>query len=629
MNRLYIKSIGLLLLLAIGVKIHAQDTTKIVKPFTRYTTLSLTDRNKALQIIDTSYNRFELFQPQYQNLLLFQDLGNAGSSVRSLFFESTRNIGFNYLENPWHLYALQSEDAKYYNTRTPYTDISYAQGSEELLFLKLKHSQNINPRLNVGIDYQRLTSQGFLLRQYTSHYNFQAHTNYTSKNKRYQLFANYTFNKVLQEESGGIANDSIYEILTGNNRAVFTRLPEAQSRHRNRQAFVKQYYYFGNKQFVYKENDTLHDFVSSSFLSHTIKAEESNFIFENNGSRDTLLLPNQYYDVGTNSYDSAYIGKITNTVQYSIFQSKPQELKDSIQRLLSFALSHELISAGQIQYRRNFQNIIATANLEHINAKNYTTSYLAKGEFVVAGFNAGDVKLQGFLKFRTPFFDVQVNGLQHRFTPDYAFLRFKSNQFIWYNNFGKTNIAKVGGVITTRKLRHNVHLQVNQYAIQNWVYASENGTPQQQTSPEWLTSVRLSKTFQAWKFYFEHEVFYQHTNSSVIRIPELGGMVRYYVAVRLFKVMNLQLGANVFYQSRYYANAYNPATRYFYIQNNIQVGNYPVLEPFAVAEVKRALLFAKYEHANQDWIREGYYYTPHYPISLRTFRFGIRWRFYN
>jgi hypothetical protein len=25
----------------------------------------------------------------------------------------------------------------------------------------------------------------------------------------------------------------------------------------------------------------------------------------------------------------------------------------------------------------------------------------------------------------------------------------------------------------------------------------------------------------------------------------------------------------------------------------------------------------------------GYYYTPHYPVTLRTLRLGIRWRFYN
>jgi hypothetical protein len=36
------------------------------------------------------------------------------------------------------------------------------QGKQNLIFLQVKYSQNILPRWNVGIDYQRITSAGFL-----------------------------------------------------------------------------------------------------------------------------------------------------------------------------------------------------------------------------------------------------------------------------------------------------------------------------------------------------------------------------------------------------------------------------------------------------------------------------------
>ena len=85
----------------------------------------------------------------------------------------------------------------------------------------------------------------------------------------------------------------------------------------------------------------------------------------------------------------------------------------------------------------------------------------------------------------------------------------------------------------------------------------------------------------------------------------------------------------MFYNSAYYGNSYNPATRFFTLQNATRIGNYPVIDPFFNGEIKRVAFFVKYEHVNQDWFNNGFYYTPHYPISLRSLRFGIRWRFYD
>jgi hypothetical protein len=74
---------------------------------------------------------------------------------------------------------------------------------------------------------------------------------------------------------------------------------------------------------------------------------------------------------------------------------------------------------------------------------------------------------------------------------------------------------------------------------------------------------------------------------------------------------------------------WSPATRMFYIQEQNKIGNYPLINPFVSMQIKRAVLFGIYEHANQNVINNGFYNTPHHPISLQSFRMGVRWRFYN
>jgi hypothetical protein len=187
----------------------------------------------------------------------------------------------------------------------------------------------------------------------------------------------------------------------------------------------------------------------------------------------------------------------------------------------------------------------------------------------------------------------------------------------------------LGVRLSIRKFRHNFHVSANVYLLNNWIYINTIAEPQQTSTAITVTTIQLNKTFQAWKFYFEHQIIYQNSNNDVIRMPELSGKIRYYFQSR-FKKMKFQIGFDVFYNSAYYANNYSPATRMFFLQNDRKIGNYPLIDPFVSGEIKRATIFAKYEHVNQDWFNlNGFYYTPHYPISLASFRFGIRWRFYD
>jgi hypothetical protein len=181
--------LGIVILLSSN-NLWAQDSIR-KHPFIYNNALGI-DRDINYRTLDTNMNETEIFHPMYQKNVLFQDLGNIGTAGRSAIFSINQPIGFNGMFNPYESYFLLTQQARFYNTTQPFTELFYSKGSKELLFLKATHTQNILPRWNVGIDFQRISSEGFLLRQKTGHYNTQVTTNYHSKNKRYYLLAAFS-----------------------------------------------------------------------------------------------------------------------------------------------------------------------------------------------------------------------------------------------------------------------------------------------------------------------------------------------------------------------------------------------------------------------------------------------------
>jgi len=97
----------------------------------------------------------------------------------------------------------------------------------------------------------------------------------------------------------------------------------------------------------------------------------------------------------------------------------------------------------------------------------------------------------------------------------------------------------------------------------------------------------------------------------------------------LAKVMYLQLGADVRYNTAYYADAYQPATGLFYLQNSKKLGNYPYIDLFANLKLKRTRVFFLYMNAGSLFLERRYFTSLHYPMNKATFRLGVSWSFYD
>ena len=125
-------------------------------------------------------------------------------------------------------------------------------------------------------------------------------------------------------------------------------------------------------------------------------------------------------------------------------------------------------------------------------------------------------------------------------------------------------------------------------------------------------------------------VYNMNSNKDLIRVPDFMARVSIYPTLSLFKnAAILQPGVDIFYNTAYYASAYMPALRMFYLQDEKKIGNYAYIDVFVNLMVKRFRIFAKYQHINALWSQNRYYMVPHYPSQGGAFKFGLSWSFYD
>jgi hypothetical protein len=91
----------------------------------------------------------------------------------------------------------------------------------------------------------------------------------------------------------------------------------------------------------------------------------------------------------------------------------------------------------------------------------------------------------------------------------------------------------------------------------------------------------------------------------------------------------MQIGADVRYHTAYYAPSYMPATGQFFVQDKMKIGNYPVMNVYINAHLKRTRFFVQYYHLNQLFMQGDYYSMPYYPINPATLKMGLTWNFYD
>ena len=147
-----------------------------------------------------------------------------------------------------------------------------------------------------------------------------------------------------------------------------------------------------------------------------------------------------------------------------------------------------------------------------------------------------------------------------------------------------------------------------------------------------LLTMQLNQDFSLGPINWENSVTYQKSsNDDILAVPALNVYTNLYVKFKIAKVLNVDLGADVRYFTKYKGQAYSPGLGQYTVQDNgeanVKIGNYPIVNIYANMKLKHARFFLMMSHVNAG--NGEYFLTPHYPVNSRVLRFGVSWNFFN
>ncbi len=216
-------------------------------------------------------------------------------------------------------------------------------------------------------------------------------------------------------------------------------------------------------------------------------------------------------------------------------------------------------------------------------------------------------------------------------TVDFNKLLYQSdyNYYNWKNNFKNEQIKNIG-VEFSYKNWASINASYN--LIDNYTYFDENSLPTQATESLNYLKVTASNSITFRKFTLANTVMYQNVSSgeSFFKVPEIVTRNTLYYSNYLFKgkPLYLQTGVTVKYFTEFNAGAYNPLLSEFVLQNTQKIGNFPMLDFFANAQIQRTRIYLKVENFGASFTGRTYYSAPTYPYRDLTVRFGLVWNWF-
>ena len=178
--------------------------------------------------------------------------------------------------------------------------------------------------------------------------------------------------------------------------------------------------------------------------------------------------------------------------------------------------------------------------------------------------------------------------------------------------------------------KRKIELTANYSIVNNFIYNNEQGIPSQADKELLILSAYLDKDFNYRGIHFRTRVLWQQaSNEEFIHLPKLSTFVSAYYKFVVSKVLFAQIGIDTRYTTKYYADAYQPATGLFHLQSEKEYGNFPFIDGYASVRLKRTRVFFKVMNLGMQFLDGDYITTPNYGMLRTTYRLGFSWVFYD
>lgn len=362
--------------------------------------------------------------------------------------------------------------------------------------------------------------------------------------------------------------------------------------------------------------------------------------------------------LGNDSIDKTRRTSIKNTIGISLREGFNKWAKAGLTAFMSheyrnFTLTDTTNVPGERILKHHKENILSVGG-ELSKKQGKLLHYNILGEVAIAGEDAGQFNIEGNGDLNVRLLGDTVRLEAHAFiknqNPVFYFRHFHSKHYWWDNNDlskimrtrveGKLEIEKWGTTLRAgaENIKNYTYLANSSEAIKNEEGAvtgyKNNASVNQYSGNIQVLSAMLQQKFKLGILHFNGEIAYQKSSEQdLLPLPELSMYGNLYLKTGLAKkVLQLELGADVRYFTKYYAPDYTPVIGQFYVQNpenRIKIGSYPIVNVYANLHLKRTRLFVMMYHVNQGSGNARSFLAPHYPINPRMIKFGLSWNFFD
>ncbi len=605
--------------------------------------------------IDTMINGFHVHNPVFIQSISSSFLGNTGLASIPNFFNERRLYSDFLFIDPFRLYLHNSLENKYYNTKRPFSLIDFSTGGprrKNEKILNVLHTQNVNPDFNLGFRYLNVNSDGQYQHQQAVTNAISLFSSYEIDN--YQLHSNLNLNSVRAFENGGLADDTSLYNEGFETEDHMVRLQDVRNGISNNSFFISQSW----QPFFYSGNDTINgttdSWISSIKLYHVLNYNQYRRTYQDNNPQSGFyeqILINE-----DQTFDSVYYRSVTNKIMTELpgfnrgsisfnakagieneFLKGSHNIKNDTVFIFDSQSSFNPLTSEPVDTlvtKRNenkYQSNAVVASARGTAGKLF--SIWGEGGYFFQGHKSGEYDLKGGLSF--DFFEGKNRSIiaaeiqQREITPPMFMDSFSSNHFSWNNQFRRMGESILKGSVTMPERKLAVSANFN--LLNNYIYFDTVAYPRQYNDIIPVLNVSLKKDFNFWRLNFRNIVKYQATgNKEILPLPDISLYQSTWYEQKFIRgIMNVQIGFDIYYTSKYRGYAYQPATSQFHLQNQRMLGNYPFLDLFINIKHKRTRVFFKAEHLNSGYISPEYFSVLHYPRNERMFKFGFSWSFYN
>lgn len=588
-------------------------------------------------------------------------LGNLGSPRNSRIYFDRDNSNENIFVTPYSFMYENPGDFRFVNTKSPYTNLDYYKGGDkhkgEERF-KVYFGLSANKRFSTGFKFDYIYGRGYYQNQSTAHLNGSYFASYIGD--KYDANFLFSYNRLKMRENGGITNDKYIndplsmnegkkEYTSSDIPVVFTN--NAWNTNKNYYFFLTHKYKMG----FYEERENpaidkskipadsippkIKVFVPVTSIIHTVKVDHSKRNFLSYGIPENYFA-NQYMPGDTIDDNFNYLS-VKNTVGISLLEGFKKWSKFGLTAYATYdfqqfkMIDSTFVADNRFAMRKYTQHDFAVGG-ELSKKQGEMFHYRANGQISLLGSNIGDFFVNGDLDFNFKLFGdtvtLKANAFIKNSSPLFYYNTYHSKNFWWDNNFGKEWKYNVNGTLAIDKW--NTYLNVGFENVKNHFYFDSSASAAQFGGNIQILSAKLRQDFKFWLIHLDNEVTYQNSsNQDILPLPTWSLYHNLYLSMTLAKkVLRVELGADVRYFTKYYAEAYNPATGQFHNQaknDKVLIGGYPLINAYINMSIKRTRIFLMMSHINEGSGNRNSFYAPHYPLNPSLFKFGISWNFYD